>query len=320
MCDLARDSRLLTCRHCGKNMKHVANLMDHLRVHGVKRFSCGLCSYRSHVACQVKKHMKSAHKTAVVDEVSTGHGPGPAVAENALFSYYPREMVAKLRLRPRQKSAKSRSYTCDDVASIPRKSIFSSPVRCAHCGYSSKIRSNMARHLSLHRCTDSSAPSSENEEIVPKVMIPHRDPVNPVPVVENPSKGRMFDKMANLAGSSHETPPERDRERDRERASQPAFVPDHQRFICGADGCSYLTISEGTLKAHLTTLHKSGLLTCPHCANEGQEPMTVDAYRAHLKMHGPRLYRCGHCVFYHFQLSEMDGHLAEKHPNRPPWR
>ena len=316
MCDLARDSRILTCRHCGKNMKQVANLMDHLRVHGVKRFSCGLCNFRSYLACQVKKHMKTIHKTPVVDEVNTGYGPGPAINENAQFSFYPRELMAKLRLRPRQKSVKSKSYTCHDVTSIPKKSIFSSPIRCGHCGYSSKIRSNIIRHLSLHRFTDSSAPSSENEEIVPKVIIPHQDPVNPVPLVENPSKGRMFDKMANLAGSSHETP----RDKEKEKANQPVFIPDHQRFICGFDGCSHLTISDAMLKAHLSTLHKNGLFKCPHCVKKEEEPMTMDGYRMHLKMHGPKLYKCGHCLFYHFQLSEIDGHLLDKHPNRPPWR
>ncbi len=70
MCDLARDSRLLTCRHCGKNIKQVSNLIEHLRSHGAKRFLCGLCTHRSNQAAQIRKHMKTVHRVNVCGELT----------------------------------------------------------------------------------------------------------------------------------------------------------------------------------------------------------------------------------------------------------
>ena len=78
-------------------------------------------------------------------------------------------------------------------------------------------------------------------------------------------------------------------------ATLPALVPDHQRYVCGWPGCLHLTGSEALLKYHLQTLHKeaAAVVACPHCppAAASADPtltrMSLDAYRAHLKLHGP---------------------------------
>lgn len=99
MCDLARDIRLLTCRHCGKTARIVAHLILHLQVHGVKRFLCGLCPYRAFKAGWVRNHMKKVHSRAdVVDQVSV-QGSGPANGENKLHTFIPRKIVSKTRKR-----------------------------------------------------------------------------------------------------------------------------------------------------------------------------------------------------------------------------
>lgn len=331
VCDLARDSRLLTCRHCGKNMKLVSNLMEHLRSHGVKRFLCGLCPYRANQAVQVRKHMKTLHRIGVVDELPIGPGPGPASAENVLQAFYPREMMARLKLRSRipNKKGTAKTFSCRDAQNIPMKSILPFKVKCAHCGYASNVRTNMIRHLSMHECNDAAnGTSSEGEEIIPRVVIPDQDPVNPVPHLETPSKGKMFDKMANLAYSSHvkEKPATKERmgsgsieDPSGSESQQPVFVPDHQRYVCGYNDCGHLTINESMLKYHLQTLHKNAVFSCPHCQND-DEQLSIDAFRNHLKMHGPKLYKCGHCIYYHWQQQDIEYHLTEKHPNRPPWQ
>jgi hypothetical protein len=38
-------------------------------------------------------------------------------------------------------------------------------------------------------------------------------------------------------------------------AKLPKFVPEHQRYVCGAPGCSYLTCDETMLRYHLRALH-----------------------------------------------------------------
>ena len=135
MCDLARDSRLLTCRHCGKTSKHVAQLLEHLHLHGVKRYACGLCSYRASQATAVRKHMKMTHRVGIVDDVPMGSGP--VNSESSHFAFYPREMVKKFISAPkfnlkshhpsdniRNSKSKLRSYNCRDARNIPMKSIF----------------------------------------------------------------------------------------------------------------------------------------------------------------------------------------------------
>ena len=336
---MARDSRLLTCHHCSKTMKQVAQLIEHLALHGVKRYSCGLCSYRAAQCNVVRKHMKTCHRVSIVDDVPTG--TGPVSAEETHFVLYPRDMVKKFlcsKLRTGLIGAGSRSknqtFSCREACSIPMKSILPFVVKCAHCGYSSKVRTNMIRHLSLHEkyFEVSNGTSSEGEEIIPRVIIPDQAPVNPVPHLEG--KEKMFDKMTNLAYSSHA--PENNSSKGRmggrmgalddqnhtEMTCPPSFVPDHQRYVCGFEGCGHLTINETMLKYHLQTLHKNSVLSCPHCPSGRLDAtqLSMDAFKVHLKMHGPCLHKCGHCFFYHCYLQEIEHHLIEKHPNRPPWQ
>ena len=204
-------------------------------------------------------------------------------------------------------------------------------IRCDHCGYTSKVRSNMIYHLSLHeRHTDgSNGTSSEGEEIIPRIIIPHQAPINPVPHLEG--KEKMFDKMTNLANSSHSdgntnsrmggTATAKNSGTD-ELSTPPVFIPDHQRYVCGFTECSHLTINETMLKYHLQTLHKNAVFSCPHCPPERNDAadLSIELFKIHLRMHGPRLHRCGHCFFYHWHLQEVEHHLNEKHPNRPPWQ
>ena len=188
----------------------------------------------------------------------------------------------------------------------------------------------MIYHLSLHErhADTNNGTSSEGEEIIPRVIIPHQAPVNPVPHLEG--KEKMFDKMTNLAYSSHS-----DNSSSRmgggaagessgidELSTPPVFIPDHQRYVCGFKGCAHLTINETMLKYHLQTLHKNAVFSCPHCPPERNDAtnLSIELFKIHLRMHGPRLHRCGHCLFYHWHLQEIEHHLNEKHPNRPPWQ
>ena len=335
VCDLARDSRLLTCHHCGRSMKQVSNLLEHLKVHGPKRYSCGLCGHRGPVAIIIRKHMKTVHRCGVIDMVPVGRGP--VSADSGHFTFYPKDMAKKLqdgRSRTRNLAASSKQkqlFSFEDIAKIPMRSILPFSVECKHCGYTSKVRANMIRHLSLHEknAERSSGSSSDREELVPRVVIPELAPVNPVPHLEG--KEKMFDKMTNLAYSSHarEGVPAPAKMGGRmagpggEKAEEdPTFVPDHLRYVCGFDGCSHLTSSETLLKYHLQTLHNNDTFTCPHCPSGAADSSDLNAetYRTHLKIHGPRLYRCGHCTFYHWQTAEIERHLSEKHSNRSPWQ
>ena len=73
---------------------------------------------------------------------------------------------------------------------LPRQAIFTRPIRCGTCSYETKVRSNMVRHLELHI-----------EKDIQEAIPPSSAPVNPVPCLDK--KEMMFDKMTNLAASSH---------------------------------------------------------------------------------------------------------------------
>lgn len=77
-------------------------------------------------------------------------------------------------------------YTPETIDQIPMRHILSSSVKCGLCSYTTKVRTNMVRHLQFH---------SEEK------AVPDTAPVNPVPCLEKNEK--MFDKMINLASSSH---------------------------------------------------------------------------------------------------------------------
>lgn len=79
-----------------------------------------------------------------------------------------------------------KKYHPTEIDKLPRSAIFSQDLECALCSYKSKVRTNLVRHFQFH---------DQYSEV------PTSAPVNPVPCLEKNEK--MFDKMTNLAGSSH---------------------------------------------------------------------------------------------------------------------
>lgn len=108
------------------------------------------------------------------------------------------------------------NFSPDEIDSLPRQAIYNREVQCAVCPYTTKVRMNIIRHLQMHAKDES---------------VPESGPVNPVPCLDK--KERMFDKMVNLASSSHQNgrmggkPKEISKEKDDEFI--PKFVPEHKR-------------------------------------------------------------------------------------------
>lgn len=61
-CSLGGDGKNLNCAHCSKRFMKVGFLLEHLKVHGLKRFGCSLCKMRCTVGYQAMAHMKTKHK------------------------------------------------------------------------------------------------------------------------------------------------------------------------------------------------------------------------------------------------------------------
>lgn len=196
------------------------------------------------------------------------------------------------------------SYSPSEIELLPRQPIYSAEVRCAICHYSTKVRTNLVRHLEFH--------SKEKE-------VPTTAPVNPVPCLEKNEK--MFDKMTNLALSSFANTTRMGGKSEKlskeEEAQLPAFVPTTKRYVCGAIGCSYLCLEESLLKHHLLALHADeSVYFCKHCNRnlcESEKTVNIDAVMKHLKLHDLHLYKCSYCKFVHHLRHKIERHISEKH-------
>lgn len=292
------------CYHCDLLSKNIVGLKYHIKVHGIHRYFCYYCDYTGPIMNNTLKHMNDTHKKSLV--VTFPLNPDKTDQNLDMFVICPRgirqdelnRFGLKLLERYKHKMATTKKfYSGDEIDLLPMKSIFNELISCSMCTYSTKVRSNMQRHLTAH---------NEGKNVA-KV-----DTVNPVPCLDTGEK--HFDKMKNLACSSNngtiETSP---------LSSNPydplAFVLDTRRFLCNAKGCRYQTINEAMLRCHLDTLHLNETdYKCPHCNLEiNKGPMIVEKVVLHLRMHDSKIFRCPRCPFFHYDKVTVDKHIEEKH-------
>nr|XP_034181441.1 uncharacterized protein LOC117604928 isoform X2 [Osmia lignaria] len=320
-CPLRSDTKTLNCTHCSKKFIKIGFLLEHLKSHGLKRFGCSLCKMRCTVGYQAMGHMKMKHKYAY-SKLVPADPKNPSV--DGLFIVQPIHQSGE-RKGKKRKSTKSAekdgekvntdtekfSFSPDEIDALPMQAIYNREVQCAVCPYTTKVRTNIIRHLTLHAKDET---------------VPESGPVNPVPCLDK--KERMFDKMVNLASSSHQNGrmggKPKESNKDNEDELIPKFVPEHKRYVCGVAECNYLTVDEAMLRCHLKALHsEEQYFRCPHCpqAAPGQEGLNIaiDKMGVHLKMHDTRLYKCSHCNHHHYHRHVVERHLSDKHPEKRPF-
>lgn len=181
------------------------------------------------------------------------------------------------------------------------------------------MRTNLIRHLQFHNSQE---------------KVPETAPVNPVPCLEKNEK--MFDKMINLASSSHtggrmagfkETKGKYKKNiltlfnkisiLDKENDNIPTFIPSHSRYACCAQGCNYICPEEANLRHHLIALHDGETsFTCVHCKTN-LTPVDADSLLKHFKLHGLQLYKCCYCSFVHNLKHKVEKHINDGHLDLP---
>nr|CAD7585791.1 unnamed protein product [Timema genevievae] len=233
ICDFARDSRNLVCKHCRRGFKQTHTLVEHALI-----YSSGNTQFKS----QVKQPMRIAS-----------------------FSNSSTSNVTKT------------SYGPNDVHQLPMNAIFPQPISCAVCQFSTKVRVNLVRHLELH--------SSSNLSVA---AVPSDCPVNP--------KELMFDKMVNLAASSHLRGEHKSDNTlsQEDEAKIPKYIPEHMRYVCGVTNCKYMACDETMLRYHIRALHCDEMsYKCPHCEehvlDKTKVAVSIERLSAHLKMHDSHL-------------------------------
>ncbi|XP_048482575.1 uncharacterized protein LOC105393942 isoform X2 [Plutella xylostella] len=337
--DDEEDSKKQTAEKPGKRSKDVDIgdvVQSSQRYTRANLYKCGKCSTILKTAKGLKRHYSFCYTISdmiqcafcsyetpadlaamMLNHYAERHGPEERHAAAAapacqLFSVTPQPAPPPVQRAKRKRSsteapppqAKLKRY---DLTNLPHNQIFDETAQCALCEFTTKVRQNLVRHLQLHS---------------QRRAVPDSAPVNPVPHLE--TNEMHFDRMVNLASSSVAT---------RERAADPAvavyvapelaaryprYVPERQRYACGAAGCSYISIDEAMLKCHWETLHAgSGTYHCVHCPASQQldtsRPLTAPRILAHLHMHDVRLFGCTACPYYHHQQYLVDKHVREKH-------
>ncbi|XP_077279354.1 uncharacterized protein LOC143906882 isoform X2 [Temnothorax americanus] len=328
-CTLGEPMKNLFCPHCKKRFVKIGLLLEHMKTHGLKRFGCSMCKLRYPVSYQATAHMKTKHKflnTKLVPADPTNPSvDGLFIVQAVPFGSADRRTKRRKGIRSgaeqeNDKTADNEklSFSPDEIEQLPRQAIYNREVQCAVCPYTTKVRTNIIRHLQLHAKDET---------------VPESGPVNPVPCLDK--KEKMFDKMVNLASSSHQNgrmgaKPKESIKESEEGDSIPKFIPEHKRYVCGVAECNYLTVDEAMLRYHLKALHSDEpYFRCPHCPppQPGQENqnIAIDKMGIHLKMHDTRLYKCSHCNHHHYHSIKMtfrhvvERHLTDKHPEKRPF-
>uniref|UniRef100_A0A1A9W643 C2H2-type domain-containing protein n=1 Tax=Glossina brevipalpis TaxID=37001 RepID=A0A1A9W643_9MUSC len=318
------------CPHCPVQYLRPAGLKAHIKVHARSRFFCYLCDEIASNPGQMLKHFTETHwhtlnmNTTLLLNFSYKEGRKQELStENSYYVVYTqqleerdvKEFGKKLIAEWQRKKATSKThFKSTEIDLLPIQPIFQREINCGECEYRTKVRTNMYRHLLMHKQTE----AAEKTGAANIVKVASVDPVNPVPCLNTNEK--FFDKMTNLASSSVLTPHSKE-QHNAAVLTKPAYkmpftyINDTKRYTCGALGCKYLTVSEEIFRSHLITLHsKIMIYRCPFCESEVcKRGLSVERITAHLKFHGPKLYRCEECNYLHYLRFLVERHINEKH-------
>ncbi|TRY71102.1 hypothetical protein TCAL_15037 [Tigriopus californicus] len=279
----------LSCPHCDMSFKHVPTLLEHLKTHGKKRYSCSLCSFRCSIPMVARNHGRTAHKVTSLKVVPLI--PGKNHPERDLFLVTPKHALSKV-------GSQQDTFSPSELSKLSQRCSMSRVLlRCGDCDFSTKVRKNLEKHLKLHLKRAREPPTIT--------------PINPPSNEENHS----FSKMTPLIDISEEEKAKAPLPEE-EMAVLPMLVPETARFTCSDVECNYSTIDDFMLLNHIMALHPElSEYQCPHCPNN-LAPVPLDDLEFHLRCHGDLLFRCGHCHYFHWQKRTAEKHVADEHPNR----
>ena len=228
-------------------------------------------------------------KIVPIDNNKTNH-------DKDYFIIVPKSSVVK----PARARVAKDTFLPEDIASFPVKpDIYKYVLHCGLCDYGSRVRNNLVKHLKLHQRATAHS-------------VPVLAPVNP-PTVDD-SESSALSRMTSLLPDDVDEELKRKPLTFEELSQLPQFVPENTRFACCGKDCQYITIDEGMLLYHIKTLHKDlRKYKCPHCTNTS---VPFSDLGHHLKCHGELLFKCGHCLYYHWQKRTAEAHAAEEHATR----
>lgn len=203
------------CYHCPLLSKNIIGLKYHIKEHGIHRYFCYYCNHTAPIMNEMLKHMEDTHKKFTL--VTFPLNPKRTDQNKDMFVICPRGLRQEelnrfgMRLIERYKltTVNKKVFAPDEIDMLPKQAIMAHLIKCAICGYSTKVRTNMVRHLTT--CTKQRVEANAAAR-------PLSDPVNPVPCLD--ALELHFDKMRNLAVSSQN-----------DAGDLCGFVPEMKRYV-----------------------------------------------------------------------------------------
>jgi len=283
------------CYHCSHIFEDVRDLLEHVKIHGAKRFICSMCNFKSPLQTSAKSHFKDSHQVNQIKTLPLIKGKNNP--EKDSFVIMPKRAILSVQKSKNVKCV----FTPDTIDMIPLKpDIYQNPVRCGICDFSTKIRSNIVKHLRRHAAG---------------LKPPDITPVNPSPIFDEGFESNYIRmKTNNNVGINSNLPTDHVKIvplSDEKMSRLPELISETQRFTCSSSGCKYVTIDGNMLYQHVKLRHKNlKIYNCPHCINVN---IPVDTMLGHLHCHGDDLYTCSCCNFYHWQKRSVEKHVKNVH-------
>lgn len=339
------------CPHCTAQYHRAAGIKAHIKNHARNRYFCYLCDHTATNPGQLLKHFSEKHwhtlnmyTNELLKPQTIGDATrGAEILDSAYYVVYTQELSEeevrkfgeKLILEwQRKKSGSKTHFKSTEIDLLPLSAIFKHEVNCGECEYKTKVRTNMYRHLQMHKQNRGQASNSGAARLCSV------DPVNPVPCLN--SNERFFDKMTNLASSSlvHQTSSSANSNSSTSNSNNNninisngnntsgsstlaktaykmpyKYILDSKRYSCGCPGCNYLTISEDNFRSHISTLHSSVMsYRCAFCQEEiCKRGISIERIISHLRFHGATIHRCEECNYVHHLRYVVERHINEKH-------
>lgn len=205
------------CYHCNVRSKNILALSQHIVSHSRHSYFCMFCDHTGAKNTDMIRHMRDTHNRNNLLNVPLNPTaqviPGSDGDCNQLMVSCPRGTVpAKTqfmfgkqlleRYRRREEQRNKRHFKPTEVDQLPPAAILFSPIICSQCGFSTKVRTNMVRHL--QSCENEIQQPQQQQQQRRQKQQPQQqqDAVNPVPCLDT---GELhFDRMRNLACSSND--------------------------------------------------------------------------------------------------------------------
>ena len=150
--------------------------VEHLKTHGLKRYSCSLCSAFKHaVPHYVKNHLRLVHNVSQTKVMPfDGLKTNP---DKDFFAVMPKNALPK-GIKVSRFGRSKDTFSPSEIDDIPRISMLRNVIRCSVCDFTTKVRMNLIKHLRLHLRSSSTEGGKIKE-------VPFITAVNPVEIPDD---------------------------------------------------------------------------------------------------------------------------------------